>query len=161
MNSITKLEQMRDKLKKCYESEDVSPESEEDLAAFEKENNLKIPEDYRWLLKEFGAFNFGEDPFINTLEELKRDYKYFIEIYKDYQKEENGFTKIPKDFSPFLLGGFGEGSLAFIDTNTNKIYMLIHDCGEDNPTELVAADMAELLKDRVTNMLEWLDKIHN
>jgi len=110
-----------------------------------------LPVDYRWLLTTFGAFNFGEEPFLHTLEELDGEYPTFVEAYKEYQE---GYPDLPKELDPFPIGGFGEGSIAILDQTTGKVMMLIHDCAEDVPLEDVADSFKSLVQESAENLLE-------
>lgn len=152
-----KLEEIEALLNKVYSSSlaEIEPELEDNLSAFEKQYQVAIPSQYRKLLKEYGAFNFGQEPFLYTLKELSLAYLEFLAIYKDY---EVGYT-MPSDLRPFPIGFFGEGSLAIIDINTEKVFMFIHDAYEDIPLEEIAVDLVSLLKLGADNMLEWLDKM--
>jgi hypothetical protein len=152
------MNEIFDLLKKAYATKlalDAYPETETDIADFEKKYDVKLPADYRWLLMNFGAFQFGEDPFIYTLEDLETQYPAFVEDYKEYQE---GYPDLPKDIDPFPVGGFGEGSIAILDRSTEKILMLIHDCADDIPLEDVAISFKELIKQRAENILSWYEE---
>jgi hypothetical protein len=60
--------------KRAYATElaaDVRPETEETIFAFEEKHDVSLPADYRLLLTTFGAFNFGSDPWLHSLEDLE------------------------------------------------------------------------------------------
>ncbi|WP_342513839.1 SMI1/KNR4 family protein [Sporosarcina sp. FSL K6-1522] len=154
-----KLEEIKDSLEKVYASSlaEIEPELEEDLFIFEKQHQIAIPSEYRKLLKEYGAFNFGQEPFIYTLKELSKEYPNFLDTYKEYQE---GYD-MPENLCPFPIGFFGEGSVAIIDRYTEKVFILLHDAYEDVPLEEIAVDFVSLLKFGMDNMYEWLEKINS
>ncbi len=150
------IKNIDDLLKKAYATnmaEDCKTESEQDILDFEDTYKINIPDDFRYLLKKFGSCNFG-DPFLFSLKELRESYQSFLRIYEEYQV---GGYDMPEDLEPFPIGGFGEGSLAIIDNKTHKIFMLIHDCYEDNPLEEIATNFTELMK-MLANSALWIQE---
>lgn len=153
------MTEIHELLKEAYASElaeGVEPESEEALAAFEVEHGVRIPKEYRWLLKEFGACNFAAEPYLYTLEDLEWAFPDFQESYAEYKQE----YELPENLQPFPIGVFGDGSTAILDLATGKVLMLIHDCAEDVPLEDIAPSLLELLKAQAENIIEFENK-HN
>lgn len=143
-------------LKKAYSSElalECSKETEDSVAAFEKKNNTKIPDDYRTLLIEYGALNFSEEPHMYSLEDLEWAYPSFIESYQEYLGE----YKMPEELNPFPIGSFGDGSIAILDRDTGKVFMLIHDCYEDVPIEDVADSFTSLVHRQAQSVVNFFD----
>ncbi len=147
-----KLSDIKGLLQQAYATtlaDQCQPENTQTLSGFEKKFNIKIPTDYRWLLEEFGACYF-EDPWLYTIRDLDGEYPQFLHIYAKYQE---GYT-MPGNIDPFPIGGFGEGSLAFIDQVSGKIFMLIHDCFEDVPIEEIAGSFTELMERKARIAIE-------
>ncbi|MDR1660960.1 MAG: SMI1/KNR4 family protein [Azoarcus sp.] len=145
-----------DLLKRAYATDlaaDVRPETEEAACAFEEKHGVTLPADYRLLLTTFGAFNFGNDPWLYSLEDLEWAHPSFVETYKEYRE---GYPDLPDDLDPFPIGGFGEGSIAVLDRATGKIFMLIHDCAEDVPLEDVADSFEGFIRRQAENLLEYM-----
>jgi hypothetical protein len=152
-NKKNSMHEIYDLLKKAYATElakDVCLETEDAINAFERKYEVTLPTDYKWLLLKFGAFNFGEDPYLYTLEDLYWAYPNFLEAYYEYQE---GYPDMPKDIEPFPIGGFGEGSIAILDNLTGKVQMLIHDCADDIPLEDVADSFKVLLQQHAENIV--------
>jgi hypothetical protein len=147
------MKEIRDLLKKAYSTtlaKDVCRETEADLRDFEETHGIALPTDYRWLLLEFGAFKFWEEPFLYSLKELAEEYPAFMRNWQEYQEGERG-----EDLDPFPIGGFGEGSVAVLDRNSGKILMLIHDCADDAPLEDVAGSLKEMVEKRAKDVISW------
>lgn len=144
---IVKIEEL---LRQAYAEYDWIPEKEADLHRFEDKFQVSIPAEYRWLLQFFGACHFS-DPWLNSLKSLFREYPGFLQTWEEYQK--GGYT-LPEVFDPFILGGFGDGSLLVLDQVSGKVYMLIHDCAEDIPLELIAESFTALIQEQAEGAME-------
>ena len=132
----------------------TAPETEDNLLLFEDKYATHIPKDYRQLLSHFGACHFA-DPQIYTLNDLDRYYPLFFQQWEEYKKEYPSLNNI----DPFPVGSFGDGSVAFLDRNSLKIYILIHDFGifsddvGDFPCELCFENFGELVEMQVEIIL--------
>ena len=149
------MQEIHGLLKKAYATElaaDCCPEKETDICGFEERHQVKLPADYRWLLLNFGAFQFGEEPFLYALSDLGYEYPMFLETYSDYQEN---YPDLPSDLEPFPIGVFGEGSIAFLNRKDGKVFMLIHDCNDDVPLQEIAPSFFELVKTRAEGIVSW------
>jgi hypothetical protein len=90
-------------LSKAYATElaaNCHPEKEATVYAFENKHGVKLPASYRNLLLEFGALNFGGDPYLYTLKELEWAYPSFVRNYKECQER---YDNIQNDLAPMLV----------------------------------------------------------
>ena len=72
-----------------------------------------IPEEYRWLLANFGGYYLAE-PWIFTLKELEETYLIFREAYEEYM---SGYDHSPA----FPIGGLGDRSIVFMDLDSDNV----------------------------------------
>ncbi|MFS0870942.1 SMI1/KNR4 family protein [Paenibacillus xylanilyticus] len=138
------LEQVRDLLDQAYQTNmgrSCIPESEQAIADFEQKYDVRLPAQYRDLLLEYGACNFG-GPALYSVKELDWAYPAFVEAYREYEKEYD----LPENLNPFPIGGFGEGSIAFLERNSGKVLMLIHDYSGEIPLQEVAKHFNGLME---------------
>ena len=135
-----------DLLKQAYKIGGRSPgrESEENLDLFEQQY-VKIPSDYRWLLKEFGGCHLL-DPEINPLVLLYEDYKDYIEHYVSE-------PTVGEDFFPC---GTVNGDMVGIIRSTDQVGILYHDMILESTAglEIIATSFKELIMTLAKNRLE-------
>lgn len=111
-------------------------ESEESISRFEEKRGFKIPKNVRYLMKNYGVFNWACEPMHQSLKELDRDYDYFMEIFEECKPEFNIDDKIV----PFPFANLTDHGTLYIDTVTDDIYIFLDEAfsgykgGEDEIT---------------------------
>ncbi|MEC0090805.1 SMI1/KNR4 family protein [Paenibacillus macquariensis] len=135
----------------AYARTDRTPESEEDILAFEEKYYCRLPSSYRWLLLHFGSCHFL-DPWIDSIRELDWSYPTFVEDYKEYERE---YKLAPRSLFP--IGGVGDGSTVVEDLETGQVFILLHDCMEDDPFEKVADRFDEMILEQI-HIVNTFDK---
>ncbi|GAB1157758.1 hypothetical protein YWY31_37830 [Paenibacillus illinoisensis] len=66
-----------------------------------------------------------------------------MEAYHEYNRE---YDLPEEDLNPFLIGSFGERSIAVLEQNSGKVLMLIHNYAGDHPFQEVAPHFNGLME---------------